>query len=196
MHVGHLPSSLGLANLRHSRTHPRNGHEHATRLRRGRFAVLSSCTFTLPLKPARKGGWLPMWKNIVGTWLLYERLQTKILTPFEFRNEYHDWHTCRLAGLRSSREGLWSHLRCRSCIRRRSQGRRCSSCKRRDITVRICAIIAFVRLRLKVVHRYFDREENVGYEVRAGLSSAYDSKGWVANDVHSEAASRTLDYSC
>ncbi|KAJ7775658.1 glycoside hydrolase family 92 protein [Mycena maculata] len=41
---------------------------------------------------------------------------------------------------------------------------------------------------------YFDREENVGYEVRAGLSSVYAEKGWVADDVHSESASRTLDY--
>ncbi|KAL4255705.1 Peptide-N(4)-(N-acetyl-beta-glucosaminyl)asparagine amidase [Pleurotus pulmonarius] len=41
---------------------------------------------------------------------------------------------------------------------------------------------------------YFDREENVDYEVRAGLSSVYDTKGWVASDIHSEAASRTLDY--
>jgi len=41
---------------------------------------------------------------------------------------------------------------------------------------------------------YADREENVGYEVRAGLSSVYDEKNWVANDIHSESASRTLDY--
>ncbi|OSD01869.1 glycoside hydrolase family 92 protein [Trametes coccinea BRFM310] len=41
---------------------------------------------------------------------------------------------------------------------------------------------------------YFDREENVGYEVRAGLSSVYATHGWVASDIHSEAASRTLDY--
>lgn len=34
------------------------------------------------------------------------------------------------------------------------------------------------------------------YEVRAGLSSVYDTKGWVASDIHSEAASRTLDYAC
>lgn len=41
---------------------------------------------------------------------------------------------------------------------------------------------------------YFDREEHVGYEVRAGLSSVYDTKGWVADNIHSESASRTLDY--
>ncbi|EMD41146.1 glycoside hydrolase family 92 protein, partial [Gelatoporia subvermispora B] len=42
---------------------------------------------------------------------------------------------------------------------------------------------------------YYDREENVGYEVRAGLSSVYEERGWVASDIHSEAGSRTLDYS-
>ncbi|KAL4075454.1 glycoside hydrolase family 92 protein [Scleroderma citrinum] len=41
---------------------------------------------------------------------------------------------------------------------------------------------------------YDDREENVDYEVRAGLSSVYTQRGWVAADVHSEAASRTLAY--
>ena len=44
--------------------------------------------------------------------------------------------------------------------------------------------------------RYYDREQHVGYEVRAGLSSVYATSGWVANDVHSESASRTLDYAC
>ena len=40
--------------------------------------------------------------------------------------------------------------------------------------------------------------KNVDYEVRAGLSSVYDDaeKGWVADDIHSESASRTLDYAC
>lgn len=40
--------------------------------------------------------------------------------------------------------------------------------------------------------------KNVDYEVRAGLSSVYDvpGKGWVADDIHSESASRTLDYAC
>ncbi|KAJ7578697.1 glycoside hydrolase family 92 protein [Mycena floridula] len=45
---------------------------------------------------------------------------------------------------------------------------------------------------------YYDREEGVDYEVRAGLTSVYgqQDKGWVADDVHSESASRTLDYAC
>lgn len=40
--------------------------------------------------------------------------------------------------------------------------------------------------------------KNVDYEVRAGLSSVYSDveKGWVADDIHSESASRTLDYAC
>ncbi|KAF5364296.1 hypothetical protein D9756_001134 [Leucocoprinus leucothites] len=44
--------------------------------------------------------------------------------------------------------------------------------------------------------QYDDREEFVDYEVRAGLSSSYnvEGKGWVADDLHSESASRTLDY--
>ncbi|KAG6334272.1 hypothetical protein ID866_4812, partial [Astraeus odoratus] len=41
---------------------------------------------------------------------------------------------------------------------------------------------------------YADRQENVDYEVRAGLSSVVVEHGWVAADVHSEAASRTLGY--
>jgi len=40
--------------------------------------------------------------------------------------------------------------------------------------------------------------QNVDFEVRAGLSSVYNdpSKGWVADNVHSESASRTLAYAC
>ena len=36
------------------------------------------------------------------------------------------------------------------------------------------------------------------FEARAGLSSIYGvpGKGWVADDIHSESASRTLDYAC
>ncbi|KLT38965.1 hypothetical protein CC85DRAFT_266218 [Cutaneotrichosporon oleaginosum] len=41
--------------------------------------------------------------------------------------------------------------------------------------------------------RYFDREEHTPHEVRAGLTE-YMKRGWVADDLHSEAGSRTLDY--
>ncbi|KAI3613612.1 hypothetical protein WG66_006172 [Moniliophthora roreri] len=44
--------------------------------------------------------------------------------------------------------------------------------------------------------RYTDRQTGVDFEVRAGLSTFYDDegRGWVADDIHSESASRTLDY--
>jgi putative alpha-1,2-mannosidase len=43
-------------------------------------------------------------------------------------------------------------------------------------------------------NRYYDRQQGVGYEVRAGLSTSYATHGFVAADIHSEAGSRTLDY--
>ncbi|KAF9040963.1 hypothetical protein BJ165DRAFT_1406930 [Panaeolus papilionaceus] len=39
-----------------------------------------------------------------------------------------------------------------------------------------------------------DREENVDYEVRAGLTSVYESHGWVADDVHSETLECVEDF--
>ncbi|KAG6836167.1 hypothetical protein H0H93_010715 [Arthromyces matolae] len=41
---------------------------------------------------------------------------------------------------------------------------------------------------------YSDRQENVDYEARGGLNSTYAQNGWVADDIHSESGSRTLDY--
>ncbi|KAG6910665.1 hypothetical protein DXG01_008709 [Tephrocybe rancida] len=41
---------------------------------------------------------------------------------------------------------------------------------------------------------YSDRQQNVDFEARAGLSTTYAANGWVADDIHSESASRTLDY--
>jgi len=40
--------------------------------------------------------------------------------------------------------------------------------------------------------------QGVDYEVRAGLSTFYNGehKGWVADNIHSESVSRTLDYAC
>lgn len=43
--------------------------------------------------------------------------------------------------------------------------------------------------------RFGDREEHTPQEVRAGLTE-YMKNGWVADDLHSEAGSRTLDYAC
>lgn len=41
--------------------------------------------------------------------------------------------------------------------------------------------------------RYWDRQQHTPQEVRAGLTE-YMKNGWVADDRHSEAGSRTLDY--
>lgn len=43
--------------------------------------------------------------------------------------------------------------------------------------------------------QYSDRQEGVGVEARAGLTSVYEEKGFVAAEMHSESGSRTLDYS-
>ena len=43
--------------------------------------------------------------------------------------------------------------------------------------------------------RFEDREEHTPQEVRAGLTE-YMRLGWVADDLHSESSSRTLDYAC
>lgn len=43
--------------------------------------------------------------------------------------------------------------------------------------------------------RFEDREEHTPQEVRAGLTE-YMRLGYVADDLHSESGSRTLDYAC
>lgn len=43
--------------------------------------------------------------------------------------------------------------------------------------------------------RYDDRDEHTPQEVRAGLTE-YEAIGWVADDLHAESGSRTLDYAC
>lgn len=43
--------------------------------------------------------------------------------------------------------------------------------------------------------KFFDREEHTPQEVRAGLTE-YMKLGYVADDLHSESGSRTLDYAC
>ncbi len=48
----------------------------------------------------------------------------------------------------------------------------------------------------QVKHISYSISQNVDYEVRAGLGSAYNTQGWVADDLHSESASRTLAYAC
>ncbi|KAF9461450.1 glycoside hydrolase family 92 protein [Collybia nuda] len=99
----------------------------------------------------KEGGWLPMWKNMVGTHAdsLVAEAVVKGVTGFDRELAW---------------EAVW-----------------------KDATVPPVDD-------WNVSH--FDRQENVDYEVRAGLSSVYnvEGKGWVADDVHSESGSRTLDY--
>ncbi|KAF8890449.1 glycoside hydrolase family 92 protein [Infundibulicybe gibba] len=106
---------------------------------------------TSMLADYQQGGWLPMWKNVVGTHAdsLIAEAVIKGITDFDTDLAW---------------EAVW-----------------------KDATVPPEGDWAV---------QYFDREENVDYEVRAGLSSVYDieGKGWVADDVHSESASRTLAY--
>jgi putative alpha-1,2-mannosidase len=58
----------------------------------------------------------------------------------------------------------------------------------------VCIVLNLVGLLIAE----YSKIKNVDYEVRAGLSSVYNvaEKGWVADDIHSESASRTLDYAC
>ncbi|TFK88274.1 glycoside hydrolase family 92 protein [Polyporus arcularius HHB13444] len=96
-----------------------------------------------------EGGWLPMWKNIVGTHAdsLIAEAVVKGIRGFDLQIAYE--------------------------------------AVRKDATVPPAEDWNIT---------YSDRQQNVGYEVRAGLTSVYSTNGWVASDVHSESASRTLDY--
>ncbi|KAI1790667.1 glycoside hydrolase family 92 protein [Ganoderma leucocontextum] len=101
------------------------------------------------LQDYKEGGWLPMWKNIVGTHAdsLVAEAVVKGFKDFDLDTAWEAVHKDATV----PPDNDWTTL-------------------------------------------YYDREENVGYEVRAGLSSVYQTEGWVTNDVHSESASRTLDY--
>ncbi|KAI9566681.1 glycoside hydrolase family 92 protein [Boletus coccyginus] len=117
-----------------------------------------------------EGGWLPMWKNIVGK---------TILTLIRVMREYTQVAThadslvaeAVLKGFTGfDLDTAWDAVY-------------------KDATVPSIN---------DTTTSYSDREEAccfVDYEVRAGLSSVYEQKGWVADDIHSESASRTLDYS-
>jgi hypothetical protein len=64
------------------------------------------------------------------------------------------------------------------------------------LIVKRYSLVSSLILCLGPIHCY--KIKNVDYEVRAGLSSVYNDaeRGWVADDIHSESASRTLDYAC
>ncbi|KAJ8518529.1 hypothetical protein ONZ45_g4439 [Pleurotus djamor] len=121
----------------------------------------------------RVGGWLPKWKNIVGEcllsasfllWLIPYPIETNIMVGTHADSQIAE---AVVKGIR----GFDLDLAWEAVIK--------------DATV-------------PPIHddtvSYGDREENVDYEARAGLSTVYASRGWVANNMHSEAGSRTLDY--
>ncbi|KAF8121112.1 glycosyl hydrolase family 92-domain-containing protein [Boletus edulis] len=114
------------------------------------YSVLSLDTYraewgmAYPRREWYRGGWLPMWKNIIG-----EIVFTLIgFTGFDL-------------------DATWNAVY-------------------KDATVPPIN---------DTTTSYSDREEFVDYEVRAGLSSVHEQKGWVADDIHFESASRTLDCS-
>ncbi|KAF5364297.1 hypothetical protein D9756_001133 [Leucocoprinus leucothites] len=102
-----------------------------------------------------KGGWLPMWKNIV---------ETNIMVGTHADSLIGEAFRKGITGF--DRDLAWEAVW-------------------KDVTV------APVHDNNTV---YGDRQENVDFEARAGLSTVYTTKGWVANDIHSESGSRTLDY--
>ena len=62
---GHISCRMGLAYLVRTRKNRRHGYKHVTRLR-GSELYASNSLLLLLKGPIFKGGWLPMWKNIVG----------------------------------------------------------------------------------------------------------------------------------
>lgn len=65
----------------------------------------------------------------------------------------------------------------------------------RSTILQLCKCLNTPRFLWLIFPRYADRQEGVGVEARAGLTT-YASEGWVAVDQHTEAGSRTLDYAC
>ncbi|KAL1739502.1 glycoside hydrolase family 92 protein [Schizophyllum fasciatum] len=97
---------------------------------------------TSMLQDYREGGWLPMWKNIVGMLLLIATHADSMIAEAVAKG---------VAGFDT--DLAWEAVL-------------------KDSTV----------------------PPNVDYEVRAGLSTVYAEEGWVADDKHTESASRTLGY--
>ncbi|KIJ59754.1 glycoside hydrolase family 92 protein [Hydnomerulius pinastri MD-312] len=111
------------------------------------------------LQDYKEGGWLPMWKNVIGEDSAYESVGTHADSLVA---------EAALKGIKGfDLDTAWEAVY-------------------KDATVPPLLDNTTV---------YGDRQEGVNYEVRAGLSSVYAQNGWVADDIHSESASRTLDYS-
>ncbi|PPQ88893.1 hypothetical protein CVT25_009128 [Psilocybe cyanescens] len=115
----------------------------------------------------QESGWLPMWKNIVETNIMVGTHADSLVAEAVLKN---------ITGF--DRELAWQAVWKDATIPPKN-----------DLTT-----ISISLSDTSWMHSYADREEHVDYEVRAGLSSVYAENGWVADDVHSESASRTLDY--
>ncbi|KAJ3986156.1 glycoside hydrolase family 92 protein [Lentinula detonsa] len=118
-----------------------------------------------------EGGWLPMWKNIIETNIMVgthadSLLAEAVLKGFRSGSADGFEETFTTDELTTIWKAAW-----------------------KDASVPPVKDSSVV---------YSDREEDVDYEVRAGLSTYFEQyasgQGWVANDIHSEAVSRTLDY--
>ncbi|KAF5347868.1 hypothetical protein D9758_013818 [Tetrapyrgos nigripes] len=129
------------------------------------------------LQDYEEGGWLPMWKNIIETNIMVgthadSLLAEAVLKGFGpvVRSDATGKVEFEASFTNDELRTLWA-----------AAWKDASVPPRDDQTT-----------------TYSDREEGVDYEVRAGLSTFYGdgSRGWVADDVHSESVSRTLDYAC
>ncbi|KZT02130.1 glycoside hydrolase family 92 protein, partial [Laetiporus sulphureus 93-53] len=108
------------------------------------------------LQDYQQSGWLPMWKNIVETNIMVgQRLEST-----------------RTYGPISSR---WPRMPTRSLLRLSS---RASSGFDVDLAYEAVYKDATAPPVDDWTISYYDREEGVGYEVHAGLSSVYEEKGW------------------
>ncbi|KAJ4468829.1 glycoside hydrolase family 92 protein [Lentinula aciculospora] len=125
------------------------------------------------LQDYEEGGWLPMWKNIIETNIMVGTHADSLLAEAVLKG----------FGAGSTEEnGLQTTFTTDELTTMWKATWKDASVPPMDD--------------LSVV--YSDREEDVDYEVRAGLSTFFEQyatgQGWVANDIHSESVSRTLDY--
>jgi hypothetical protein len=87
--VGHVPRRMGLADSPCTGADKWHGPEHAARLHRGAsFTYVRPCMIRADGTRAYQGGWLPMWKNIVGRKHLDFNI-IPVLIRSGCRNEYH-----------------------------------------------------------------------------------------------------------
>lgn len=128
---------------------------------------------TSMLQDYQQAGRLPMWKNIVETNIMVSTHADSIIAQ------------AMQAGVRDFDWDLaWEAVRKDAFVP-----------PDRDTELRL-GLIEYMLLYLFTDWRRFaDREEHTPQEARAGLTE-YMKLGYVADDLHSEAGSRTLDYAC